>query len=184
MYKTVETAKFFAKKHISQGDICIDATCGNGEDTLFLFEAVGGSGRVLSFEIQSDIIRKTKFRLSDTPNSANISYINKSHIHMDEYASQESVSCIMFNLGWLPGGDHDIRTGSETTILALEKSLSLIKPGDIISLCLYCGKEMGYEEKNVVLAIAQNLGNAYDVFYIDYLNKHDPPVNLFIVKKA
>jgi len=184
MYKTVEMAKHFAKNHILSGDICIDATCGNGSDTLFLSESAGESGIVFSFEIQEEVLEKTKKSLEDKAVFANIQYIGKSHIYMDEFAKPESISCIMFNLGWLPGGNHNIKTMTESTISALEKSLALIKPGGIISICLYCGEEMGYGEKNTVLDFAKNLGSPYDVIYVDYLNKHDPPANLFIVKKA
>ena len=184
MYKTVEMAKLFVKNHISPGDICIDATCGNGADTLFLSQSVGSCGKVLSFEIQGDILSKTSEYLAGETDCTNIRFINMSHVHMDEFAEAESISCIMFNLGWLPGGNHSIRTKTQTTLSALEKSLDLIKPGGIISICLYCGKEMGYDEKNAVLDFAENLGKAYDVIYIDYLNKLDPPTNLFIVKKA
>ena len=37
---------------ISEGDITIDATVGNGHDTLFLARHVGASGTVYGFDIQ------------------------------------------------------------------------------------------------------------------------------------
>ncbi|MDL2249015.1 methyltransferase domain-containing protein [Tyzzerella sp. OttesenSCG-928-J15] len=183
MYKTIDVAHSFVKPHISQGDICIDATCGAGFDTAFLSTAAGAYGKVLSFDIQHEAIETAKLNIADHPFYSNITFINSGHQHIDEYAEKATVSCIMFNLGWLPGGNHEIRTKTQTTISAITKSLTLIKPTGIISLCLYCGKEMGHDEKKAVLEFAKKLPSEFDVIYIDYLNKNNPPTNLFIVRK-
>ncbi len=51
------------QKIVLPGDIVIDATAGNGNDTLFLAGLVGETGRVYSFDIQARAIEKTRKKL-------------------------------------------------------------------------------------------------------------------------
>lgn len=62
-----------------------------------------------------------------------------SHEHMDRYLAPESVDGICFNFGYLPGGDHRIATQAETSVAAVEQGLRLLKPGGVMSLCIYSG---------------------------------------------
>ena len=105
--------------------LCIDATAGTGKDTVFLAKLVGEKGRVISMDIQEMAIEQTKKRLLKERLSDRAEVVLDSHAHMDKYAQKDSVSLIMFNLGYLPGGDHSLSTKADTTIEALEKGLNL-----------------------------------------------------------
>ena len=71
---------------------------------------------------------------------------------MGEYAEKESVSCITFNLGYLPGGDHEKATKGDSSIRAIETGLGLLKKKGLMTVCIYSGGDSGFEEKDAVLA--------------------------------
>ena len=123
--------------------LCIDATAGTGKDTVFLAKLVGEKGRVISMDIQEMAIEQTKKRLLKERLSDRAEVVLDSHAHMDKYAQKDSVSLIMFNLGYLPGGDHSLSTKADTTIEALEKGLNLLHEGGMISLLIYSGGDSG-----------------------------------------
>lgn len=170
------------KEHVKSGDICIDATAGRGFDTAFLCECVGKDGQVWSFDIQQDAIDSTKKLLDERGLSANL--ILSSHADMDKYASDESVSCITFNLGYLPKGDHSIYTHFDSTRIAIEKGLKLLKKGGLMCVSVYYGGDSGYEEKDALLPYLQDLdSDKYQVIASFFYNwKKDPPIPIFIIK--
>ena len=99
----------YAKKQVKPGDRVVDATAGHGRDTLLLAELVGPSGFVYAFDIQDSAIQTTRELLHSKGMEGNVSIIKDSHENMEKYVGQ-GISCIMFNLGYLPGGDHSIHT--------------------------------------------------------------------------
>ena len=99
----------FIKEHARPGDFWIDGTAGRGYDTAFLCELVGEEGRVLSFDIQEDAIESTKALLREKEFSW-AQVIADSHSNMERYAKEGKVDGIVFNFGYLPGGDHSICT--------------------------------------------------------------------------
>ena len=164
--------------------LCIDATAGTGKDTAFLATLVGEKGRVISMDIQEMAIEQTKKRLAKEQLSDRVEVVLDSHAHMDRYANEGSVSLIMFNLGYLPGGDHNLSTKAETTIEALEKGLTLLRKGGMISLLIYSGGDSGFEEKNQVLAWLRELpDDKYTVLVEAFYNKpNNPPLPVYILK--
>ena len=172
------------KKYVKEGDNCIDATAGKGNDTLFLCNLVGESGKVLAFDIQEEAVDSTKRLLSDNDIKCKYNVYLDSHTNMDKYISKDSVSAIMFNLGYLPGGNHSIQTKYATTIEAINKSLELLKYGGIISICIYSGGDSGFLEKDKVLEYLKTLDNKkYLVIYNEFYNKpNNPPIPVFILK--
>jgi hypothetical protein len=50
---------------------------------------------------------------------------------------------VAFNLGYLPGGDKEIITRSETTLLALEAAKRILIPQGLISIVVYVGHPGG-----------------------------------------
>ena len=172
------------KKYVKEGDNCIDATAGKGNDTLFLSNLVGKSGKVISFDIQQEAVEATKKLLLDSKISCNYNVILDSHVNMDKYIFKDSVSAVMFNLGYLPGGNHNIQTKYNTTIEAINVALELLKAGGIISICIYSGGDSGFIEKDKVLEYLRKLDNKkYLVIYNEFYNKpNNPPIPVFIFK--
>jgi methylase of polypeptide subunit release factors len=130
---------------VEKGDRVIDATAGNGHDTLFLAELVGESGRVLAFDIQEEAIVSARERIQAAGFSDRVTFHQASHASMADHGSEGSFAAVMFNLGYLPGADHEVATGSDT-LIALEAATSLLGKGGALSVVCYPGHEGGDAE--------------------------------------
>ena len=135
-YQITEWCHHFLAEQIQPGDFCMDATMGNGHDTLFLSQLTGPTGKVLAFDIQQTALDSTKKRLEDASAPDNVTLILDSHSNLFNYAKPNMVSCIVFNFGYLPSGDHNISTTKETSIPAITQGLELLKKGGLMSLNL------------------------------------------------
>lgn len=135
---------------IRPGDTVIDATAGNGHDTVFLAEAVGPDGRVIAVDIQEQAIRSTADRLRDAGLHDRVELHQCSHTGLWKITTGESVAAIVFNLGYLPGADHAVITESETTVDALAISAFLLKPGGVLAVTCYPGHAGGDREARAV----------------------------------
>ena len=172
------------KMHIKPGDFCIDATSGNGHDSVYLCELCGESGHVLAMDIQPEAVESTKTNLAEHGFSEMSEVFCTSHSEIDKFAKPNTADCIVFNFGWLPGGSHDVFTRAETSSPAIQKSLDILKPGGLLSLCVYYGRNNGYSERDAILEFVKSLpGAQYNVMKCDFLNRpNDPPFPIFIVK--
>ena len=183
-YQITEWCLRFIRDHVKEGDICIDATAGNGNDTLALCELVGESGKVYAFDIQEQAVINTKKRLEENGVAERAEVLLESHINMGKYASENSVSCITFNFGYLPGGDHNLATKKESSIEAIHEGLRLLKKGGMMSLCIYSGGDSGFEERDAILEELKTLdGKKYLVILSQYYNRpNNPPIPVMIIK--
>ena len=98
----------FLRRSVQPGAFCIDATAGKGRDTALLCRLAGPEGRVLAFDIQPEAVEQTRALLEAEGLQAEVHL--DSHAHMDRYAQPETVDCVVFNFGRLPGGDPQIMT--------------------------------------------------------------------------
>ena len=114
-----------------------------------------------------------------------VEFVLDGHEHMAQYAEAGTVDCIVFNLGYLPGGDHAIATKADTTIAALEQGLELLKPLGIISLAIYHGGDTGFAERDAVLQWLKQLDHKqYTVLVTDFYNRPNyPPLAVQIIKE-
>lgn len=169
---------------LEEGDRAIDATMGNGYDTLRLCRLVGKTGKVYAFDVQSEAIESTRARLEEAGEADQAELILSGHQNVKQFV-QEKVHMAVFNLGWLPGVEHAIRTRSQTTLQAVSACLELLVPGGLMTICIYPGHEEGKEELADLLHWAEGLDPLlYDSTVRRYLNQPlDPPV-LIAVKKA
>lgn len=183
-YQITAWCTHFIEEHVCNGDICIDATMGNGNDTLTLSRLCGENGQVYAFDIQKQALENTKTRLITNNAPMNYKLLLKSHTEMDQYAENDSVSCIVFNFGYLPGGDHNMATKSNTSLQALETALKLLKKKGILSLCIYSGGDTGFEERDAILNWLKNLDSKkYLVIKTEYYNRpNNPPMPVLVVK--
>jgi len=138
-------------------------------------------------DIQEEALRQTRERaMAHYPDiwDRKLRLIHDGHEHMDRYFGPDSVDLILFNLGYLPGGDHSLATKPETTTAGLEQSLALLKPGGLLSVLIYSGGDSGFEEKDAVLAWAKELDpDQYLVLKEEFYNRpNHPPLPLFIQK--
>jgi len=172
------------QEHIKPGDLCIDATAGRGNDTLFLARLTGETGRVIAFDIQQEAVDSTKKLLAENGMSDRTEVLLKSHSEMDEVCEEGTVSCITFNFGWLPKGDHNIFTNVSTSIPAIEKGLKLLKSGGIMTLIIYYGRETGFEERDALLEYLPTIDSSrYTVIEMPFVNRPNcPPIPIVILK--
>ncbi len=183
-FGAVQLAHEFLSAHVKEGDFCIDCTAGRGNDTAFLCGLVGESGRVIAFDIQQDAVDSTKKLLGEKGFSERAEVYCVSHSEVDKYAEEGTVSAIVFNFGWLPGGDHTINTRRETSIEALEKGLKLLRPDGVMSLSIYYGRDTGTEERDALLEYLRSLPvREYTVLVSEFVNRpNDPPISVRVYK--
>ncbi|TFJ92827.1 class I SAM-dependent methyltransferase [Lentibacillus salicampi] len=172
---------------VIQGDTVIDATCGNGHDTVFLSRLVGDEGHVFGFDIQDQAIANTQERLRQN-GLTNTRIIKDSHSNFIHHIPVDQLTRLggaIFNLGFLPGSDKSIITQSETTILAIEGILSHMKQNGMIVLVVYHGHEGGDLEREQLMRYVHLLDQKlYHVLYYGFINqKNDPPFILAIQKR-
>lgn len=133
---------------IFEGDTVIDATCGNGNDTLFLAKQVGESGRVHAYDIQPEALSATQERLM----AHGLHHRVHLHLASHETIAQEAtpVKAVVFNLGYRPGGDKSITTHPASTIRALQAALKRLLPGGMILIAVYPAHPGGEDEAQAV----------------------------------
>lgn len=139
---------------LQPGNWAVDATAGNGHDTLFLAQQVGPTGHVWAFDIQSEALNTTVQRLRSAGVEGRVTLVQASHDRMLEYLPGSAigrVKAIQFNLGYRPGGDPRLITRPETTLPALGAACRLLHPEGYISLLVYRGHPGGMEEYQAIL---------------------------------
>ena len=183
-YQITSWVQNFLEDHVQPGDICIDATMGNGNDTVLLSKLAGENGKVIAFDIQQMALDNTKEKLLKEGCPSNYELVLASHETMNEYAKENSVSCITFNLGYLPGGDHAKATKGESSIRAIGTGLKLLKKKGLMTVCIYSGGDSGFEEKDAVLSYIKALDSKkYLVIISEYANRpNNPPIPVLIIK--
>ena len=181
--KVTDLNKVLLEDVINEGDIVIDATMGNGYDTKYLAEKVGENGLVYSFDVQEEAIKSTKKRLEKAGLIDRVNLILDGHQNMDRYVNEE-VSCVMFNLGYLPRAKHQVITKPETTLEAIKKSLELLKPNGVVSIAIYTGHEGGMEECDEVFDYVSKLDQSeYSVLNCNFVNQINHPPRLIMIEK-
>lgn len=183
-FSALDIIRKVIREHVKEGDLCIDATAGRGNDTAFLCELVGESGHVLAFDIQEDAVNSTRELLEKKGFSSRGEVFLESHSEMARFAKPGTVSCITFNFGWLPKGDHNIFTKKETSIPAIEAGLELLREDGIMTLILYYGKETGFEEHDALLEFLPTIDSSrYTVVEMPFVNRGNcPPIPILILK--
>ena len=184
----VNVAHNLINEVLHPGDIAIDATVGNGYDTLFLAKQVGSSGEVFGFDIQQAAIESTKEKFRQTHCPVCLTLTQASHADMSDkipFRHHGNIRAIMFNLGYLPGGDKCIITRTDSTITALNCACRMLSGNGIITVLAYPGHQGGDLETDQVKSWCEHLDK--DQFKISIVyssdNKDSAP-RLFVIKKG
>ncbi|QCX32627.1 SAM-dependent methyltransferase [Caloramator sp. E03] len=179
--KATGMAKNLIEKKLNSEDIVVDATLGNGNDTLFL-SGIVKYGKVYSFDIQKVAVDNFNIILKKN-NISNVILINDGHENMDKYIT-DGVKAVMFNLGYLPKGNKNIVTKPETTIAALEKGLKLLLPGGLITIVAYPHEE-GKKEREYILKYLKELSpKKYSIMEVSFINREEAPCLIAIEKNS
>ena len=97
----VERVHQIIEEYVREGDVVVDATVGNGWDTLKLCQQVGESGKVYGFDIQKEAIQKTRERLEKAGVYERTELICCSHAKAQAYV-KEPIKAFMASIpsGW------------------------------------------------------------------------------------
>lgn len=145
----VQAAHELVAARLQPGDIAIDATVGNGHDTLFLLGQVMPGGKVYGFDIQPAALDATAQKADLAGLRAGLTLFHDSHAAMEARipaAEHGKIAAVMFNLGYLPGSDKTVTTQAESTLAALSSAISLISAVGVITVVAYPGHPGGAEE--------------------------------------
>jgi hypothetical protein len=185
----VSKAHFLVKPCLYPGALAIDATVGNGYDTLFLAEQVGATGKVFGFDIQQAALDTTRSRLDRANLSEYVTLILASHALMAEKIPvpyHGKISAVMFNLGYLPCGDKTIMTLTDSTLPALNSACQLLSSRGIISVLAYPGHAGGDIETDQVKKWCEQLDRKQFTVVVSPAadNKASAPVLITVHKAA
>lgn len=169
---------------VRSGDRVVDATLGNGHDTLLLARAVGDSGEVIGFDVQSEAVASTRKSLAEAGLlHAGVALHCCGHEQMEQLVASP-VKAVMFNLGYLPKADKAVITTVETTLPALKQACGLLLPGGVMTIMCYPGHEGGDIEAREVVAWAQGLPrHEWRVVRYGMVNAPNDPPFLIAVEK-
>ncbi|MCE9518507.1 MAG: hypothetical protein K8R87_02915 [Verrucomicrobia bacterium] len=173
------------------GDVVVDATAGNGHDTVFLAQRVLPGGRVFVFDVQAAALERTKSQIFDDKSQIKqpdaIALIHAGHERLEEYLPPElrgGIRAFMFNLGWLPGSDKACITRTETTLTALRKATDWLAEGGMITIVCYPGHDGGDAEANAVEQWAAHLpADSFEAQKIAFLNLDGAPPRCVVLRK-
>ncbi|MGN0710995.1 MAG: tRNA (mnm(5)s(2)U34)-methyltransferase [Anaerovoracaceae bacterium] len=199
--KTTELAMNITQNYVNQNGRAIDATAGNGHDTLALARKVGKNGYVLALDIQQEAIDNSRLLLESHKETGQVKLVQGSHEFLKEHWQQYAAElkergmiedadgfnpdAVVFNLGYLPKGDKNIVTKTDSSVKAVKAALELVKPDGIVTVTLYGGHEEGAKEKQAVLDFAASLNSGE--FHVVYASMHNQgekaPEILWITKK-
>lgn len=168
---------------VRPGSVTVDATCGNGHDTLFLSRLVGAGGRVYGFDIQEEALKNTRRRLVQANAPDNVTLFCRGHEEMESFVPT-GIAAVMFNLGYLPGGDHRMATRHETSVRAIGAAARLLAPGGLITLCVYSGGDTGFEERDAVVRFCRSFDQRrFRVLSHEFINQENHPPLLLCIEK-
>lgn len=180
----VPLSHLFLHSFVRDGNTAVDATCGNGHDTLLLARLVGVRGHVWGFDIQRQAIEETGRRLAEAGMSSRVTLLPSGHERLTEHVAVP-VQVVLFNLGYLPGGDRSIITRPETTGIALAHSLALLAAGGIVIITVYPGHNGGSDEQSAVEGWAADLDpRCYHCWRMGQTNVPPTAPYLLLVQKV
>ncbi len=170
----IEAAKTVWKEHLDETSVVVDATLGNGQDTLFLASLVP-RGHVYAYEIQAHALEAMKEKIKGFP----ITLIHKSHSDLCDLPS--GIDLFVYNFGYLPGGDKTITTKTDSSLESVQKALSLLSAKGLICLTCYPGHVEGKKEAEALLQFAKSLSKKnYLVELREWVNRLNSPFLLLI----
>ncbi len=184
MVELTELHKHFILEHLAEGDVAVDFTMGNGNDTLFLSRTVGERGRVYAFDIQEEALASTRAHLEESSAPENYTLICASHHRVREFV-REPIKAGMFNLGYLPrSGRKAVTTMRETTMPAVEAAIDMLLPDGVLIVAIYPGHEEGALEGDMLREYFKTLSK-YRICPSEFriLNSPDSPY-FFLIEKS
>lgn len=169
--------------HLTNCRVAVDATVGNGYDSEFILNNSPLLEQLYCCDIQKEALILTQRRLMSHPLHDKVIYIQQDHrVFFQNFTSE--IDLALFNLGYLPGGDHKIMTEAVNTVKTLDFAGKILRKGGIISIVSYPGTPNGMVEHRAILEWASQLPQRdWEVLYSEMLNQIHYPPCLFLIEK-
>ena len=183
-HNAVEAARIFLAPALVQARCVVDATAGNGHDTLFFCEKTQSDCRIVAFDIQSAAINSSAALLQKHGMREKVQLILGDHARLQDYVA-EPVQAAVFNLGYLPGQDHRITTTTTSLKPALERLLDLLSPNGRIAIVGYPGHEPGVHELDFLESyLTRCPQRIYTITRLSFINQINHPAILYSISKT
>ena len=180
--RLTDLAHQFIQPYLFEGALAVDATAGNGHDTLFLAECVGKTGRVLAFDRSESACETTRQKLSRLPH-VHTRVVQDGHERLSHYLN-ESAQAFLYNLGYLPGQKNGTATRAETTLASLKQAAGLLALDGVIQVIFYRGHTEGKEEYAVVLEWVKSLDErVFKALYMEYINSAPDSPSILMIQR-
>jgi len=177
----LDLAHDYWRRLVTSSDIVVDATCGNGYDSAFLLTLQ--PTKLIVFDIQDIALHATKKRIDTISHASTVTYHQMCHSKIDEVAARESVKLIVYNLGYLPGGNKTITTMTSTTLESIQSAIHCVQQGGAICITCYPGHPEGAEEEQALLEFCKTLSSEkWNVSYHAHINRTRAPTLIFLQK--
>lgn len=178
----LQIAHSYYEKLLFPSDNVIDATCGNGKDSLFLSTLIS-EGNLFCYDIQEKAIENTKLLLMENPQKLiTVKLIHDSHIHFNEIPANTPIKLITYNLGYLPGGNKEITTMTSATIESIKSGLNLVTANGALSITCYSGHTEGAKEELAIFELLDSLDKTkFNISLLEWPGK-DAPSFIWIKK--
>lgn len=146
MKSMVAISHDFLKPALHKQARAIDATLGQGQDTLFFLKA--RAARIAAFEVQADVAARTMERIG----SSKVQVYLTGHEHMQESLPSdwvENTDAILFNFGYCPHENPQIQTRPKTSLEAVQQALTMLKVKGRMALVFYPHED--WEEESALI---------------------------------
>ncbi len=150
----LQLAKVYWKKLLSPGDLAIDATAGNGKDALFLAEL---GCLLFALDVQATAIEKTQALLREKGVLDRATLLCMPHDDLRKVPCPKPPRLVVYNLGYLPGGDKSLTTKTVTTLASIASALKILAPDGALSITCYPGHPEGKREEEALFRWAASL---------------------------
>jgi hypothetical protein len=151
----LDLAHHYWQRLLYNGGWAIDATLGNGKDTLKLAQLLAGKpGGIIGIDIQPQAVQRTLEHLQDHLSPEELGRIHlfcQSHETFPALAEQHLIQLIVYNLGYLPKGNKQVTTMATSTLESVNKGFNMIAPGGALCITCYPGHEEGSREEQELL---------------------------------
>lgn len=185
----LDLAHHYWTQIVQIGDTVIDATCGNGHDTLKLCQLSlsPNKGKVYALDIQEQAIKSAYQFIHtnlDIHLTEHIIFQQRCHSIFPKELALGTVKLIVYNLGYLPGGNKAKTTQVNTTLHSLRQAQDFLQPGGVISITCYSGHSEGAKEQEKILAYASQLSpKEWSCCQHNWFNRQHAP-SLILIQKA
>jgi len=181
----IDLAHHFWALHLQQKTgIVIDATCGNGKDSLFLASLVQHQkdSSLFCIDIQECALQTTQHLLEEEIPQI----LPKTHFIQGSHEKLPALplSLIVYNLGYLPGGDKTLTTCVPSSLQSFSLALQLLLPGGLMSVTCYPGHIEGQKEEKACYTLFSSLDpKEWNVTFFTWPHRGKAP-SLFLIQRS